>query len=77
MKTNTTYAITTIADLVEVAKKTKNIEGLFADLEMFVAAAEAFGSSLPKGVEFNSRVFQWVDDGDTGISSVKVKVKIK
>lgn len=68
-----TYQIETLLDLVEAAKETNDLDGLFADLRMWVDIALQTGDDLPDYLRHKG--FIWTDDGRREATGVKIDLE--
>ena len=68
----TVREIQTLADLLEAAQATEDVDGLFADLRTWVDLGIELNAQ-PRHLKFNPK-FIWKDDGDRGISGVRINI---
>ena len=69
-----TYKIETLQDLVQFDEE--QLERLFADLKIWVRLRREAEAFAVLGMQMRPYM-EWRDDGQTGLSSVSIEVKIK
>lgn len=68
----TEYHIETLADLLDAAKRTEDLDGLFEDLRTWTELGTGFSDD---SLVAWKPVFIWKDDGERGLNAIRLQVQ--
>ena len=68
------YEITTIQELCAAAIASNNVDGIVADLTEFLKIAIDLKNLPSSLISFDDTKFNWIDDGDTGVSGINIQI---